>query len=74
LVEVQGKYKIIDTAKIEEIKELHTISPYAILTSAPLHHLEVIHDEISQGPEISGVGDLSIESDFVISDDNGKYN
>ncbi|MBV5313476.1 MAG: hypothetical protein JZU47_09280 [Prolixibacteraceae bacterium] len=74
LVEVQGKYRIIDTAKVGEIRELQTISPYAILTSAQQHHLEVIHDEISHIPEVSGVGDLSIESDFVISDDNGKYN
>ncbi len=74
LVEVQGEYRIIDTAIIEDINELHTISAYAILTSAPQHHIEVIQDEIPLPPGISGVGDLSIESDFVISDENGKYN
>lgn len=74
LVEVQGKYKIIDTAKIGAIEELRTISPYAILTSVPQHQIEVVPDEITELPAISGVGDLAIESDFVISDENGMYN
>lgn len=74
LVEVQGKYKIIDTAKIGAIEELRTISPYAILTSVTQHQIEVVPDETTELPAISGVGDLAIESDFVISDENGKYN
>ena len=74
LVEVQGKYKIIDTAIIGTIEELHTISAYAILTSVPQHQIEVIPDETPELSAVSGVGDLSIESDFVISDGNGKYN
>lgn len=73
LVEVQGKYKIIDTARIEKIKDLRTISAYAILTSAPEHQIEAITDETTEAPQISGIGDLSIESDFIISDANGNY-
>ncbi|HSH20233.1 MAG TPA: hypothetical protein VLA03_07255, partial [Draconibacterium sp.] len=74
LVEVQGKYKIIDTAKINRIQELRTISAYAILTSFPDHQIEIIPDEVSIMPKVSGIGDLGIESDFVISDGEGNYN
>jgi hypothetical protein len=73
LVEVQGNYKIIDTAKIQIINELRTISAYAILTSAPEHQIEILENEKSLAPEISGIGDLSIGSDFVISDNSGNY-
>ena len=73
LVEVQGNYKIIDTAKIQRINELRTISAYAILTSAPEHQIETVENEESEKPKISGIGDLSIEADFVISDNSGNY-
>ncbi len=73
LVEVQGNYKIIDTAKIQKINELRTISAYAILTSAPEHQIEIIENEKTISPEISGIGDLSIGADFVISDNSGNY-
>ncbi len=73
LVEVQGNYKIIDTAKIQIINELRTISAYAILTSAPEHQIEILENEKSLSPEISGIGDLSIGADFVISDNSGNY-
>jgi len=73
LVEVQENYKIIDTAKIQKINELRTISAYAILTSAPEHQIEIINNENSLSPEVSGIGDLSIGADFVISDNSGNY-
>lgn len=73
LVEVQGNYKIIDTAKIQRINELRTISAYAILTSAPEHQIEPIEKERSVLPEISGIGDLSVGADFIISDSSGNY-
>ncbi|MFA5330598.1 MAG: hypothetical protein WC384_22590 [Prolixibacteraceae bacterium] len=73
LVEVQGKYKIIDTAKIQKINDLRTISAYAILTSAPEHQIEIIHGNEPEPSQISGIGDLGIESDFIISDADGKY-
>ena len=73
LVEVQGKYKIIDTAKIQKINDLRTISAYAILTSAPEHQINIIQNETPEKPKISGIGDLSIEADFVISDSDGNY-
>jgi hypothetical protein len=66
LVEVRGKYRIIDTADNTKMQELRTISPYTILTSAPLHNIEIIQDERHAQPQKSGVGDLSIEYDFVI--------
>ena len=74
LIDVMGKHKIIDTYEIKKIKSLRTISPYAILTSVPKHHIEVITtDEL--GPSlIKGIGDLSIESDFVIANKKGGYN
>ena len=72
IVEVQGKYKIIDTAIIKKINELRTISAYAILTSAPEHQIESVNDEDLSDPKKSGIGDLSIENDFIISD-SGKY-
>ena len=73
LVEVQKSYKIIDTAKITKIEDLRTISPYAILTSAPEHQIEILLKDKSLNSKISGLGDLSIESDFVISDSDGNY-
>lgn len=73
LVEVHGNYKIIDTAKVQRINELRTISAYAILTSAPEHQIEIIETERSLLPEISGIGDFTIEADFVISDSSGNY-
>jgi len=73
LVEVEGKYKIIDTAKNQEINDLCTISAYAILTSAPEHQIEIIENEKILPPQISGIGDLSIGADFVISDGSGNY-
>ena len=73
LVEVNRRYKIIDTAKIQKINELRTVSPYAILTSAPEHQIENVPEVKTLDPKISGIGDLSIETDFVISDSDGKY-
>lgn len=73
LVEVLGHYKIIDTALIGKINELRTISPYAILTSAPEHHISVIANEEVHNPQKSGIGDLAIDADFVISDGKGNY-
>ncbi|RIJ50492.1 hypothetical protein D1614_00725 [Maribellus luteus] len=73
LVEVLGRYKIIDTAIIERINDLRTISPYAILTSAPEHQITVIGDEDAHKPQKSGIGDLAVEADFVISDGKGNY-
>lgn len=73
LVEVQGRYKIIDTAVIQKINDLRTISAYAILTSAPEHQISIIHNKKPAKSKISGIGDLSVEADFVISDGNGNY-
>ncbi|GAB3218628.1 hypothetical protein J0A67_03155 [Algoriphagus aestuariicola] len=67
IVEVQGSYKIIDTADTKyRIEQLRTISPYAILTSAESHQLEVIQDSRLLDPEIASIGDLSIDTDFII--------
>lgn len=73
LIEVQGKHKILDTAKIQKINELRTISAYAILTSAPEHQITIIENEMPSNPQISGIGDLSIGADFIISDGSGNY-
>lgn len=73
LVEVEEVYKIIDTAKYEKIDQLSTISPYALLTSAPEHRIHVINKIKAMHPEEAGIGDFVIESDFVISDNEGKY-
>ncbi|WP_318348813.1 hypothetical protein [Aquipluma nitroreducens] len=73
LVDVQKNYKIIDTARITDIEDLRTISAYAILTSAPEHQIEIVSEEKSAKPNPSGVGDLTLESDFVISDNEGNY-
>ena len=73
LVDVQKNYKIIDTARITHIEDLRTISAYAILTSAPEHQIEIVSEEKSSKPNPSGVGDLTLESDFVISDSEGNY-
>ncbi|MGB5355162.1 MAG: hypothetical protein WBN11_00570, partial [Eudoraea sp.] len=72
-VEVGGKYKIIDTNIIKETDFLRTISPYAILTSAPLHHLTIIRSEEDIPSEIEYIDDVAIGSDFIISDENGNY-
>jgi hypothetical protein len=74
IVRVGNQYKIIDTGRIDRIEELRTISPYAILTSAPEHQIEIINDDVPLDSEVSGIGDFYIESDFVISDGEGNYN
>ncbi|MGQ1786259.1 hypothetical protein [Saccharicrinis sp. GN24d3] len=76
LIEVQGTYKLIDTAVSNgrNTENLRAISAYSILTSAPTHQIDIIEDDIPIPPTVSGVGDLSIETDFVISDSDGKYN
>jgi len=74
IVKIGNHYKIIDTAKAEQIEELRTISAYAILTSAPEHQIDIITDEKTLDPKASGIGDFYIESDFVVSDGEGKYN
>ncbi|HAQ18760.1 MAG TPA: hypothetical protein DCR40_05915 [Prolixibacteraceae bacterium] len=73
LVKGYERNRIIDTAKKENIEELETISAYAILTSAPEHQIDVIPDEKPLVSNASGIGDFSIESDFVISE-AGNYN
>ncbi|KZS39755.1 hypothetical protein AWE51_08885 [Aquimarina aggregata] len=74
LIEVQGKYKIIDTAKIRKIESLRTITPYAMLTSVKNHHINIIKNNVASSPKISRIGDLSLASDFVISDIEENYN
>ncbi|WP_297338266.1 hypothetical protein [Algoriphagus sp.] len=67
LVEVLGSFKIIDTAdSTYKVERLRTISPYAILTSAESHHLEIVDSQELRDPELSSIGDLSIDSDFII--------
>lgn len=66
IVEVQGKYKIIDTAENRKIERLRTISPYAILTSAPSHQLEISNDLSLKDPDLASIGDLTIDSEFII--------
>lgn len=74
IIEAQGKYKIIDTAVYPEIKELCTISAYAILTSAPEHQIGIVKHEAAIDPQKSGIGDLGVAADFIISGNGGKYN
>ncbi|WP_026965910.1 hypothetical protein [Algoriphagus terrigena] len=67
IVDVQGSYKIIDTAETTyRVELLRTISPYAVLTSSESHQLEIIQDHTLLDPEIASIGDLSIDSDFII--------
>lgn len=69
IVEVQGAYNIIDTAvkrKRGDIERLRTISPYAILSSVPEHQIKILYDEVPREPERASIGDLSIDSDFVV--------
>ena len=69
IVEVQGAYNVIDTAikrKRGKIEILRTISPYAILSSVSEHHIKILYDEIPVDPEVASIGDLSIDSDFVV--------
>ncbi len=73
LLDVEESYKIIDTELIGHIDRLRTISPYAILTSAPLHHITIVPEDLSL-PEIAYIDDVAIGSDFIISDNEGYYN
>lgn len=67
IVEVQGNYKIIDTANPDfQIEMLRTVSPYAILTSADSHQLEINNESMMTDPKLSSIGDLSIEADFIV--------
>ncbi|WP_439490150.1 hypothetical protein [Algoriphagus sp.] len=71
IVEVQGSYKIIDTADTAfNVERLRTISPYAILTSSETHQLEILNYQELKDPEIASIGDLSIDSDFIIKSFN----
>ncbi|HSF56335.1 MAG TPA: hypothetical protein VLA71_21435 [Algoriphagus sp.] len=68
IVEVQGSYKIIDTAEpLYRVELLRTISPYAILTSSESHQLEIIYGNELQDSKVSSIGDLSIDSNFIIN-------
>lgn len=68
IVEVQGIYKIIDTAESKyRVELLRTISPYAILTSSESHQLKIIYENFPKDSEVSSIGDLSIDSDFIIN-------
>ena len=73
LIDVIEKHKIIDTEEISAIWELSTISAYAILTSAPKHHIEIIPSDVEIKDEIKGIGDVAIGSDFVIINKDGIY-
>ncbi|MHA7129198.1 hypothetical protein [Algoriphagus namhaensis] len=67
LIESPTYNRIIDTATSDgKIEVLRTISPYAILTSAENHHIESITKDQSHAPQSVGIGDLAIESDFII--------
>lgn len=67
IIDVQGNHKIIDTAKSEfKIELLRTITPYAILTSAEDHLIEIITEDRLEEPKLAGIGDLTIDSDFII--------
>ncbi|MBN3582468.1 hypothetical protein JYB64_08710 [Algoriphagus aestuarii] len=67
IIDVEGSYKIIDTATTEySIELLRTITPYAILTSAEEHFIEIFTKEQLENPTMAGIGDLSIDSDFII--------
>lgn len=69
IVEVEGEYNVIDTAKTfngKKIEILRTISPYAILTSASEHHINILTQEEFKEPILASIGDLSIDSDFVV--------
>jgi len=72
IVEVGGSYKIIDSEELGGSDRLRTISPYAILTSAPQHYINIIPDEISLR-ELGHIDDVSIGSDLIISNDEGNY-
>jgi len=67
IIESPGSNRIIDTAKdVPKIEVLRTISPYAILTSADQHQIDVIQKEDWKDPHPVGIGDLAIDSDFII--------
>jgi hypothetical protein len=71
IVEVQGSFKIIDTAESSfKVELLRTISPYAILTSSESHQLEIISNHELKDPELASIGDLSIDTDFIIGRKN----
>lgn len=76
LIEVAGKYKIIDTERTSpqrNVEELRTISAYAILTSAPQHHIEIIWPQSDNRSKIRGIDDIAIGSDFIIVDKDENY-
>src|SRR5690554_1718219 len=75
IVEVQGAYNVIDTAitrKKGKIEMLRTISPYAILSSVSEHQIKILYYEVPRDPELASIGDLSIDSDFVVKKPGGN--
>ncbi|WP_339754255.1 hypothetical protein [Algoriphagus aquimarinus] len=67
IIESPGNNRIIDTAKnVPKIEVLRTITPYAILTSAEQHQIEIIQKDDWKDPRPVGIGDLTIDSDFII--------
>jgi hypothetical protein len=80
LVHVNGKHRIIDTEdnkdkenKVSTRWSLRTISAYAILSSAPLHHIEIYRSQDDKD-EIKGIGDIAIGSDFIITKETDEGN
>ncbi len=77
LVEVDGTHRIIDTAEIygEELPNiLFPITPYVILSSVAQHHIEIMGEEpVGDKYKITGIGDIAIGTDFIMTDKDGKY-
>jgi len=78
LINVNKKHRIIDTEDNKDSSNdtrwrLRTISAYAILTSAPLHHIEIFNSQ-SEEDEIKGIGDIAIGSDFIITKETDDRN
>lgn len=73
LIEVQGKYEIIDSDEDRSGNVLKTNSPYAILGSVPQHLIRILPVKTDSIAELAYINDLSIGSDFIIGKSDNNY-
>ena len=72
LIKVGKKYKIIDSDRDSSAKVLKTNLPYAVLGSVPQHLIRIVSRAKNEIPELAYIDDLSVDSDFIISDTSTK--
>lgn len=68
IVEKNEHHSIFDTARnTSKGEEIKTIYPWSVLVSTPKHDINVIRDPSYQTPKPRGIGNMGVETDFILS-------